>query len=128
MDEAIRRGNAYKAAGADFIFVEAPESIDELRAIARGVKAPVVLNNIEGGRTPILTLEEICDLGFISVGFVLTGLFAAARALEDAYRHLLAHGGSTRIRDRMMDFDEFAAVMDLEETYALDERFKAANQ
>ena len=126
LDEAIRRGNHYKAAGADFIFIEAPQSVEELREIARRVDAPLVLNNIEGGKTPILSLEEICELGFISVGFVLTGLFAAARALEEAYRHLLEHGGSTALGPRMMDFDEFASVIGLEDKYRLDERFKEA--
>ncbi len=124
LDEAIARGNRYKAAGADFIFIEAPESREELERIAREVDAPLVLNNIEGGQTPILPLDDVCELGFISVGFVLTGLFSAAKAMEKAYAHLLACGDSKGMQEHMMDFDEFTAVVGLEEKYETDERYK----
>lgn len=126
LDEAIRRGLAYKEAGADLIFVEAPESLEEMEQIVAQIPPPLTLNNIEGGRTPILPLEKARDMGFISVGFVLTGLYAAARAMEDAYAHLLEHGGSKGFEDRMMTFDDFAEVVGLEEKYALDEQFASA--
>jgi len=71
LEEAIRRGKAYKEAGADFIFVEAPRSVEEIRKIAQEVPGPLVINNIEGGRTPILTLEELREMGYISIGYVL---------------------------------------------------------
>ena len=122
LDEAIRRGNAYKEAGADLIFVEAPESIEEIQRIATEIKAPKVINMIEGGKTPILPIEEVQKLGFLSVGFVLTGLFAAARALESTYGHLLQHGSSVGIEDTLMSFDDFTDVVGLEEKYALDEK------
>ena len=63
----------YKDAGADVIFVEAPQSADEMRRIAKEVPQPVVINNIEGGVTPALPLEELHAMGFSNVGFVLTG-------------------------------------------------------
>jgi 2-methylisocitrate lyase-like PEP mutase family enzyme len=60
----------------------------------------------------------------VSVGFVLSGLFAAAHALTQTYAHLLEHGGSTGMRDQMMDFDQFAEVLGLDQKYAIDERFR----
>jgi methylisocitrate lyase len=123
IDEAIRRGNAYKAAGADLIFVEAPESLDEIKRIAREVKAPLVINNIDGGRTPHLPLETLNQLGFLSVGFVLTGLFAAARAMAYAYSHLLEYGETGGLAEHLMSFDEFTQVMGLEEKYSTDEAY-----
>ena len=54
VDEAIRRGNIYAQAGADVVFVESPESYDEVKKIATEVKAPVLFNNVEGGRSPFL--------------------------------------------------------------------------
>jgi methylisocitrate lyase len=125
IDEAIRRGIAYREAGASVIFVEAPESEEEMRRIANEIPGLKTVNNIEGGRTPILPLERAHELGFVSVGFVLTGLYAAARAIQQAYQHLLEHGTSKGLEDRMMSFEEFGEVVGLEQKYALDERFAA---
>ena len=83
-----------------------------------------MINCIEGGRTPILSLEELKELGFLSVGYVLSGLFAAAKALADVYACLREHGSSEPMRERMMDFDEFVKVVGLDEKYELDERFR----
>ena len=121
LDEAIRRGKAYKEAGADLIFIEAPQSVEELKRIADEVPGPLVINNIEGGKTPILPLEELREMGFISVGYVLSGLFASAKALSDTYAYLLEHGNTDGIRDNLMAFDEFNEMIGLEEKYRLDE-------
>lgn len=66
-------GKVYKDAGADVIFVEAPQTVAEMQRIANEVPQPVVINNIEGGVTPALPLEELHAMGFSNVGFVLTG-------------------------------------------------------
>jgi methylisocitrate lyase len=123
LDEAIRRGIAYREAGASIIFVEAPETEEEMRRICEEIPGLKTVNNIEGGRTPILPLERAHELGFVSVGFVLTGLYAAARATQQAYRHLLEHGSSKGLEDRMMRFEEFGELLGLERKYELDERF-----
>ena len=125
LDEAIRRGKAYKEAGAHLIFVEAPKSMEEMRRIAQEVPPPLVLNMIEGGQTPILPLEEVQALGFLSVGYVLTGLFAAAKALDQAYRRLLREGSSLGFQDALMPFDEFTGLLGLEEKYQLDEKYRS---
>jgi methylisocitrate lyase len=125
LDEAIRRANLYKSAGADLIFVEAPRTVEDLREIGRQVPPPLVVNCIEGGQTPILSLEEYKALGFIAIGYVLSGLYAAAKALADVFACLREHGTSKPMRDRMMDFNEFADVIGLGQRYALDERFRA---
>lgn len=122
--EAIKRGHAYREAGASVIFVEAPESKEEMQTIVRELGGALVLNNIEGGVTPILSLEEAAALGYVSVGFVLTGLFAAAKAMQNAYAHILEHGDSHGLEGQLMGFDEFTGLLGLEEKYALDEKFK----
>jgi 2-methylisocitrate lyase-like PEP mutase family enzyme len=126
IDEAIRRGVAYKEAGADVIFVEAPQDEEQMRRIVAEIPGAKTINNIEGGATPILPLEELVAMGFFSVGFVLTGLYAAAHALSATYAHLLRHGTSAGLQDRMMGFDEFGEVIGLERTYALDEHYRAS--
>jgi len=126
LDEAIRRGQAYKAAGAHLIFVEAPKTLDEMRRIAKEVPPPLVINMIEGGQTPLLPLEEVQALGFLSVGYVLTGLFAAAKALDRAYRRLLQEGSSLGFADALMPFAEFTSLLGLEEKFQLDEKYKSS--
>ena len=125
IDEAIRRGIAYREAGASIIFVEAPETEGEMRRIASEIPGLKTVNNIEGGKTPIVSLERAHEMGFVSVGFVLTGLYASARATQRAYRHLLEHGTSKGLEDCMMGFEEFGEVVGLEQKYALDEKFAA---
>ena len=123
LEEAIRRGNAYKQAGADLIFVEAPESVDEIQQIAREVKAPLVINMIEGGKTPILPLEQVHEMGFVSVGYVLTGIFAAAQAMQRAFSHVLHQGTSVGLEAELMSFGDFTALLGLQEKYEFDEQF-----
>ncbi len=123
LDEAIRRGVAYKEAGANLIFVEAPETVEQLERIAAEIPGGKVINMIEGGKTPLLPLEKVHELGFFSVGYVLTGLFAAARAMADAYAHVLEHGTSTAIAERLMGFDELTSLLGLDEKYELDAKF-----
>jgi len=123
LDEAIRRGIAYKEAGANLIFVEAPETVAQLERIAAEIPGGKVINMIEGGKTPILPLEKVHELGFFSVGYVLTGLFAAARAMADAYEHILEHGTSTAITDKLMGFGELTSLLGLEQKYELDTKF-----
>ena len=124
LDEALRRARLYKDAGADVLFVEGPRSREEIERIGRELPAPLAINLIEGGDTPLLALEELEALGFFSVGFVLSGLYAAAHALERTYREIRAQGTTAALRREMMDFGEFARVVGLEQRYADDARFK----
>lgn len=124
LDEAIRRALLYKEAGADVLFVEGPRTKEEIRRIGKELPGPLAINLIEGGDTPLHSLEELEELGFYSVGFVLSGLYAAAHALDRTYREIRSKGTTDGIRDRMMDFGQFAGVVGLEQRYADDARFK----
>src|SRR5215468_5578478 len=90
LDEAIARVEAAREAGADASFVEAPGSREDLEAVGRRSPAPNVANMIEGGRTPVLPKDRIADLGFQLILYPLSGLFAAARAIEAMYARLKA--------------------------------------
>jgi len=124
IEEAIRRARLYKDAGATVLFVEGPRSVEELRRIGGELPPPLALNLIEGGVTPLCSLEEIQELGFFSVGFVLSGLYASARALLDTYREILRTGSSAAMRERMLEFQEFNRLIGAERRYDEDERFK----
>jgi 2-methylisocitrate lyase-like PEP mutase family enzyme len=123
LDEAIARVEAARAAGADASFVEAPGSLEDLRAIGRRSPAPNVANMIEGGRTPLLPKDEMAALGFHLILYPLTGLFAAARAIEAMYWKLRADGTTLGDEGRLMGFAEFNELIGVEERYALAERF-----
>jgi len=124
LDEAIRRAKLYKEAGATILFVEGPRTRDEIERIGKELPAPLAINLIEGGRTPLLSLEELQSLGFFSVGFVLTGLYAAARALDDAYREIRRSASSSALAERSMDFAEFNTLIGADQRIAEDDRYK----
>jgi methylisocitrate lyase len=124
LDEAIRRGRLYREAGADVIFVEAPQNVEELRRIGREVPGPLMANMVEGGQTPILPLDELRALGFEWVVYPLTALLASARALEHALGELRRQGTSRGVARELMSFDELTGLVGLDEKYALEQRFK----
>jgi len=121
--DAIGRAREYKNAGADALFVEAPQSRDELETIARELTPPFVANMLEGGVTPILAGDELKKLGFKIAVFPLTGLFAAARAQQEIFEHLRRTGTTADVLDRLLTFHDFHQIVELEGHYALDRRF-----
>lgn len=125
LDEAIRRGRMYREAGADLIFIEAPQSRDEIARIGREVPGPLMANMVEGGRTPILGQAELRELGFEYVVYPLTGLLAASRAMERAFAELVKTGVSADDATSKMGFDEFTGIVGLDEKYETASRFKA---
>jgi methylisocitrate lyase len=124
IDEAIRRARLYKESGATVLFVEGPRSVEELRRIGGELPPPLAVNLIEGGRTPLCSLEQLAEMGFFSVGFVLSGLYAAARALQETYAEIRRAGSATALGDRLMAFDEFNTLIGVEERFAEDERYR----
>ncbi len=112
LEAAIDRGRAYERAGADVVFVEAPESREELRRINEAVDAPTFANMIEGGKTPFLDAQELDDLGFDIVVFPLTALFSVTDALESAYETLRREGTTESVDT--VSFDDFEEVIDAE--------------
>lgn len=124
LEEAIRRGIAFKKAGADAVFIEAPESADEMRVIADLVPPPLVANMIERGVTPLMTPEELRKLGFQLIVSPLSALFASALALQEVYAHLRKNGTTRDFLERVLPFEEFHKIVGLEEKYELDRRYR----
>jgi len=124
LDEAIKRGIAFKDAGADAVFIEAPESKDEMREIAKQVKGHLVANMLERGVTPLMGPEELKELGFDLIVWPLAPLYSVARSLTDVYTTLRKEGSTLSILDRLMPFDEFNSIVGLDEKYLLDAKFK----
>jgi 2-methylisocitrate lyase-like PEP mutase family enzyme len=124
LDEAIERARLAAKVGVDAIFVEAPESIDEMRAVADATPDLVrVANMIEGGKTPLRTPEELHELGYDLVVSPLTGLLAVTKALENAYGTLAREGTLRDHPELVAQFDDFAPIVDLDAHYELDTRY-----
>ena len=85
LDEALRRAEAYAKAGADAIFIEAPESVEQMKKIGAAVDAPLVSNQVHGGKTPIVPQAQLLEMGFAAAIYPTAGLFAAAKALAIVY-------------------------------------------
>ncbi len=127
LEEACQRARMAADLGVDAIFVEAPESIEEMQAVAAATPGMVrVANMIEAGRTPLLTPSELHDLGFDLIVSPLTGLFAAARALSTAYEVLRAKGSLRDDLHLVTSFEQFNAVVDLDRHYELEARYAEA--
>jgi carboxyvinyl-carboxyphosphonate phosphorylmutase len=92
IDDAIERGLRYREAGADVIFVEAPTSREEVERVAREIKAPLLSNQVPGGKTPGLTVTELEKLGYKIVIFPVVSLMSATLAIESALTKLKEHG------------------------------------
>jgi methylisocitrate lyase len=104
--------------GVDAIFVEAPESISELEAVAKAVPNVVrVANMVEAGRTPLLTPAELHELGYDLIVSPLTALFTAAKAMRETLELLRQEGALREHRDRLLTLDEFNAIVDLQAQY-----------
>ena len=124
LTEAIARGIAFKEAGADAVFVEAPENKGEMKEIASHVPGPLVANMLERGVTPLMDPQELKELGFDLIVWPLAPLYSIAKSLTDVYVTLRRDGSTTRILDRLMPFDDFNEIVGLEEKYSQDQKYR----
>lgn len=123
MDAAIGRGERYLEAGADVLFVEAPQSRDELAQVGRHfADTPLFANIIEGGKTPNLSLNELEEMGYKLVAFALSGLFAATQSMTDCFAALRADGSTVNL-NKTLSFGEFKDIIKMDEHLQLEKRF-----
>jgi methylisocitrate lyase len=124
LNEAITRGVAFKEAGADAVFIEAPQSKEEMKEIARRVPGPLVANMLERGVTPLMGPAELKALGYQLVVWPLAPLYSVAKTLAHTYSTLRREGSTIKILDNLMPFDDFNEIVGLNEKYAADARYK----
>ena len=113
LDRALERAARYAEAGADVLFIEAPQSRDDLKAIRSrfGGGRPLMANMVEGGRTPPLNAADLAELGFRLVIFPGGIVRAIARIAQDYYASLREHGDNEPFRPRMLDFDGLNSLL-----------------
>ncbi len=121
LDEAIRRARTYAEAGADMLFVELPETEDEMVRIGRELgDRPLIANMVEGGRTPMLTSARLAEIGYALAIFPVAGLLSAAAALNAVYAHIRETGSSLGSPAPLYPFAEMNRLMGFEEVWAFD--------
>jgi len=128
LEAALERAERYAEAGCDLLFVEAPPGIDDLRKIAArlGKRAPLLANMVEGGKTPILSAEELAKLGY-RVAIFPGGLArAVARCMIDYFDSLKANGTTAPFRARMLDFEALNALIGTPELLELGRAYDPA--
>ena len=127
VDEAIIRGNMYAEAGATLIFVEAPNSEEDIKRVIREIKAPVSINMCVGGKTPIVSYKTLEEWGAARVSAPVTTLFGAYRGMEKALKAMMEEGvdPSANHPELVCSFGEYTDMIGLPEVEKIREMFKA---
>jgi len=125
VDEAIRRGNAYAEAGADLIFIEAPRTKEDIKRLTREIRAPISINlfdAVSGGKTPLISIDELREMGVARISIPVGPLFAAIRGMIN-YLDVIKDGIAEGRDDLVVPFAEFKDLIgfnkyrDLEKKY-----------
>lgn len=113
LDDAVDRAFHCLEAGADWVFLEAPEDVEQLRRIPRLIDAPMLANMIPGGRTPILPVAELQAMGFAAVVWPNAFTYAYAKMAQQLAAEIKRTGTTVAFDDRMIEFEEFNALVGL---------------
>lgn len=123
LDEALRRAEAYARAGADILFVESPESEDEMRRIGQAFDLPLLANMVDGGYTPVLSQQALQQLGYKIAIFPVTALLAATQAMQEVYATLRAEGSSAGLRQPLMRFSALTELVGFPQVHAFERQW-----
>ena len=120
---ALERAAMYREAGADLLFVEAPQTAGELGAIPSRVPGRHICNLVFGGKTPLLPREQLAEMGYAGVLYANAALQAAVKAMARVLGHLRASGSLTGMEEALVSFEERQRVINQPRFKALEERF-----
>ncbi|MEI6182339.1 MAG: isocitrate lyase/PEP mutase family protein [Polynucleobacter sp.] len=128
LDEALKRGEAYARAGADILFIESPETREEMMQIGKTFpNHPLIANMVEKGRTPVLSKTELEELGYKIAIFPVTALLASVQAMTQVYEHFKSSGSSVQNPVELYDFGELSKLMGFEDVWEFEKRFVESN-
>ena len=124
IDVALERAHAYKEAGADIIFVESPESEEEMRRINDELPGVLTLANmVEGGRTPMFTYDKLSEFGYNLVIYPTASVYVTTKAMVDLWEGLKRDKTTETMIDNMIDFPKFNEIMGLPEIRAIEANY-----
>ncbi|MBT6830492.1 MAG: oxaloacetate decarboxylase [Rhodospirillaceae bacterium] len=122
-EQAIERANLYAEAGADVVFVEAPEDEDQAAAVPGAVTRPALYNWCYGGKSPLLPAERVANMGYKFILFT-DALYAVSKTLIELYDEIKKNGTYLGYAERMLPFDAFNELLDLDKVAALDDKYR----
>ena len=125
IEESLKRIKLYQKAGADVLFVEAPLDSNDLKKISRAINFPLLLNQLEGGKTPIIKFNEAQRLGFKIVLYPLTSLFVAAQGIKEALSYMIENKTSVGMKNDLMDFNQLNDLVNLDSFYKLEKQYSS---
>ena len=123
LDEAIRRGRLYLDAGADVIFVESPESYEEVKKIASEIKGPVLFNNVEGGRSPFLSRQELAEAGVKMTIYPNAQTRVVAKKCMELLNTLQQTGTTAGMENEMLSHRELWSMFNSEKWVAIEKKY-----
>jgi 2,3-dimethylmalate lyase len=123
LDEALRRMDAYAKAGADILFVESPESVEEMRKIGSTFHQPLLANMVEKGRTPVLSRADLEAIGYRIAIFPASALLAAVKSMSGVYAHLKATGSTADLPVPLEDFTQLTTLMGFQDVWDFDTKY-----
>lgn len=123
IDEAIKRAKAYEEAGADIIFVESVESIEEMELVHKEIKKPTLANMVEGGRTPMYTNSELEKIGYSLVIYPTASTYTTAKSMFTLWEKLKADGTTKTSVDNMITFADFNKLVGLDKFSEMEDKF-----
>jgi carboxyvinyl-carboxyphosphonate phosphorylmutase len=124
LDEALRRAHLYVAAGADMIFLESTQTFEEFDLIAKLLQVvPLLVNLVDGGKTPVLPFEELEKMGFKIVLYPTSTIRAVAKTVQDIATYLFAHKNPKGVEQLLIPFEEKNQITGLSEIVALENKF-----
>lgn len=128
LDNAIERGIQNKKTGADAVFIEAPRSIDEMKKIGKAINAPLVANMIEGGATPLSSVDTLHKMGFNIILYPLSVLFANTFATMNILKELKKNGTTTKLKQKVVNFDQFNDLVELPKFRKLEKKYEVSKR
>jgi 2,3-dimethylmalate lyase len=123
VEKAIERANIYLEAGADLILVEAVTSVEQMERTNKAINAPTMANMVEGGKTPLLTIQELQDVGYSLVCIPNATVYATAWALRGLWSELKKEGTTRNWMDRMICFNDFNKFIGLDKVRELESHY-----
>lgn len=127
LEAALERARSYREAGADALFIEAPQSVEEIETVARSFPdVPLLFNYAEGGKTPPISHARLRELGFRVVIFPLTLLLTATAAMRAALARIRSDGTPIELLPSLLSFEDFLEFIGIAEVRQLEQRFAEA--
>lgn len=124
LDEALKRGEAFAKAGADVLFIESPQSLEEMERVGKAFKGmPLLANMVEGGLTPVLPVKELERIGYSLAIYPGTAFLAMGAAVRKVYEHIKATGSSVGTPVPLDDFKEFSKLMGFEHVWNFEKKW-----